>query len=474
MLVETKFEPDPLNERTAIAVAAVRAVETTDRAHAAWTDADRAWASRAAAEVVGEAAEPSAFVGRRALLALERLASRKHRVARLARAWQWRPWVGAVLVVAAFACGALADAIGPSERINILAPPVAALVVWNLVVYALLAARFVIRYGESGAGPVARFVTHLAGGVRSAGRAADPAATAFVEHWSTASAPLYAARASRVLHLSAAALALGVIAGLYVRGLGLEYRATWESTFLEPSSVRTWVAAIYAAGSLATGIAVPDVARVAAIRAPASENAGDWLHLMAATLALVVIAPRLVLALIAGMVERYRRAHLMDDLGDAYFTRLLRGFRSSATAIDVVPYSYSLADGARESLQTLLDRAMGGHARLAIASPVAYGDEDDVRTHGGEMAVALFNAAATPEPEAHGRFVARLGQAGRPVILMVDEASLAARAPTDAARIEGRRALWRDFASQAGRPIVLVNLLEPDLDAVEAAFADLQ
>ena len=79
-----------MNERTAIAVAAVRAVETTDRAHAVWTDADRAWASRAAAEVVGESAEPHAFVGRRALLALERLASRKHRAARLARAWQWR------------------------------------------------------------------------------------------------------------------------------------------------------------------------------------------------------------------------------------------------------------------------------------------------------------------------------------------------------------------------------------------------
>ena len=74
-----------MNERTAIAVAAVRAVETTDRAHAVWTDADRAWASRAAAEVVGESAEPHAFVGRRALLALERLASRKHRIQRAQR-----------------------------------------------------------------------------------------------------------------------------------------------------------------------------------------------------------------------------------------------------------------------------------------------------------------------------------------------------------------------------------------------------
>jgi hypothetical protein len=455
-----------MHERTAIAVAAVRAVETTDRAHAVWTDADRTWASRAAAEVVGEHAEPHAFVGRRALLALERLASRKHRVARLARAWQWRPWVGTVVVAAAFALGALADAIGPTERINILAPPVAALVVWNLVVYALLAARFVVRYGESGAGPVARFVTHLAGGVRSAGRAADPAVTAFVEQWSTASAPLYAARAARVLHLAAAALAVGVIAGLYVRGLGLEYRATWESTFLDPSTVRTWLAAIYAAGSVVTGIAVPDAAHIASIRAPASENAGMWLHLMAATLLVVVIAPRLVLALIAGGIERYRAAHLLEDMDEPYFARLLRGYRSSATAIDVLPYSFTLDDESRSSLQALLDRAMGGHAKLAIASPVRYGEEDDAPMPSGEIVVALFNASATPEPEAHGRFLAHLARGGRPLVVMVDEASLAARDPS---RLESRRGLWRELASD--HPAVFVDLARPDLDTIEAEFA---
>lgn len=455
-----------MHERTAIAVAAVRAVETSDRAHAEWTDADRAWASRAAAEVVGEAAEPRDFIGRRAVLALERLASRKHRVARIANAWQWRPWVGTALVVAAFLLGALADAIGPSERISILYAPVAPLVLWNVVVYVLLASRFVVRYGEPGAGPIARLLARIAGGVRSAGRAADPAAAAFVEHWSGVSGPLYAARAARVLHLAAAALAAGVIAGLYVRGLGLEYRATWESTFLEPSSVRTLVAAFYAAGALVTGLQVPDAAHVASIRAPASENAALWLHLMAATLAVVVIAPRLLLALIAWLTERYRRAHLLDELNDAYYARLLRGFRSGAAAIDVAPYSFTLQPDAQASLQSLLDRAMGGHAKLAIAPSIAYGEEDSARAPEGEIAVALFNAAATPEPEAHGRFLEALGRAGRPLIVMVDEAAIAARAGGDAARIESRRALWREVAAQA----VFVDLSRPDFDAIEGEF----
>src|SRR3954467_14442383 len=101
-----------MDERTAIAVTAVRAVESADRARAQWTDADRAWASRAAAEVVGASASDETFLGRRALLALERLRERKHKVARLAAAWRWRPWVGTAIIIIAFILGAISDALG--------------------------------------------------------------------------------------------------------------------------------------------------------------------------------------------------------------------------------------------------------------------------------------------------------------------------------------------------------------------------
>ena len=137
---------------------------------------------------------------------------------------------------------------------------------------------------------------------------------------------LYAARAARILHVAAAAFALGIIGGLYVRGLVLEYRATWESTFLDAATVRSLVAFFYAPGALVSGMVVPDIARIAAIRAPASENAAPWLHLMAATLAVVVIVPRLMLALGMRLVERYRAAHAGEDFDEPYFARLLRDF----------------------------------------------------------------------------------------------------------------------------------------------------
>ena len=94
-----------------------------------------------------------------------------------------------------------------------------------------------------------------------------------------------------------------------------------------PPTVRSLVAFFYAPGALVSGIVVPDVAHIAAIRAPASENAAPWLHLMAATLAVVVIVPRLVLALGMWLVERYRAARLGEDLDAPYFARLLRDFR---------------------------------------------------------------------------------------------------------------------------------------------------
>ncbi|HTP98749.1 MAG TPA: DUF2868 domain-containing protein [Casimicrobiaceae bacterium] len=461
-----------MDERTAIAVTAVRAVETTDRARTVLTDADRAWASRAAAEVVGASATPASFIGRRALLALERLAERRHRVARLASAWRWRPWVGGAVIAAAFVVGVAANEIGGAKRVNILYSPVAPLVLWNVVVYALLAARFVVRYGEAaGPGPIERTLARLAGGLRSAGRRDDEAVVTFTRAWTATAASTYAVRAARILHFAAAALALGVIAGLYLRGLGLEYRATWESTFLDASTVRSLVAVFYAPGALVTGIAVPGVAHVAAIRAPDSENAATWLHLMAATLAAVVVVPRVLLALVAAGIERYRTARLHDDLDDPYFQRLLRGFKSGAIAVDVVPYSFAVSAQSVASLELLLARALGASVTTKLAAAVAYGDEDTLADlPSGSTVVALFNAAATPEREAHGRFLANLANARRSLVVVVDEAAVNERWGGDPVRRAARRELWREFALNNAHALVFVDLANPDLDTAEAAF----
>jgi hypothetical protein len=466
-----------MDERTALAVTAVRAVETADRSHTLWTDDDRAWASRAAAEVVGESASPATFVGRRALLSLERMQERRIGVARMARGWRWRPWVGGAIVVAAFVLGAAADALSGAQRINILYSPVAPLIAWNVAMYLALFVGLVVRYGEAGTpGPVTRLVVWLSGGSRHEGRIRDDIAGRamgeFVLDWSRRASPLYAARAARVLHVAAAALALGVIAGLYVRGLAFEYRATWESTFLGPETVRAIVAAFYAPGALVTGIPVPDAAQVAAIRSPGSENAARWLHLMAATLAVVVVVPRVLLALGMGLLERHRAAHVLDELDDPYFERLARAFRQGPIAVDAVPYSYAVSAASASALESLLARALGGNVALSLVAPVAYGDEDAplAALRDGSLRVALFNATATPEREAHGRFLATLARGGRALVIVVDESAQNARWHDDARRRDERRDLWRRFAADEGRVPVFVDLARPELATAEAAF----
>jgi hypothetical protein len=474
-----------MDEQAALDVIAVRAVEIRDGARTLWTDSDRAWASRAAAEVVGERADAGTFIARRGRLALERLGERSKALPRAVRALRWRPWVGWMIVTAAFVVGATLDRIGGVQRINLLAPPVFALLLWNLAVYATLAAGFLVRYGDTGPpGPLRGLVMRIAAragrGIRRGRRGNDDvigdSIAALTTDWARLAASLYAARAARILHLAAAALALGVIAGLYVRGLAFEYRATWESTFLDPAKVRALLAAALAPGALLTGIAVPDEAHVAAIRAPAGENAATWLHLMAASVCMVVIIPRLVLATWAALLERYRATRLPLALGESYWRRLLRGFEGGPVRVLAIPYSYALPPAALAGLEAIVERAFGGGAALTVAAPVAYGVDDHATHQAPDSAgpvIALFNLTATPEPGVHGAFVAAERARrwpAQPLLAIVDESAFRTRWPDDERRLGQRRGLWSSLLTGERLAPIFVNLVTPDLALAETAI----
>lgn len=61
----------------------------------------------------------------------------------------------------------------------------------------------------------------------------------FMNLWWRQGNPVIISRVRHLLHLDAACLALGIIISMYFRGLVLDYRATWESTFLLPAQVHT-------------------------------------------------------------------------------------------------------------------------------------------------------------------------------------------------------------------------------------------
>lgn len=466
-----------LDESGALDVTAVRAIETAERPRPLWTDADRSWAGRAAAEVVGEAGAPQAFLVERARLALERMGERVRQLPRTVHALRWRTWVGNAIVITAFLAGVAIDRIGDASRINVLAPPVLALLIWNLAVYALLVVVFVMRFGDPmRSGPLRRTLAGLAREVlRRRNGELGVALAQFANDWARISGPLYAARAARILHLAAAALVSGLLAGLYLRGIALEYRANWESTFLDAESVRWLLAIVLAPGAALTGIDVPAVQQIEAIRAPADENAARWLHLMAASLVAVVIVPRLLLALFAWLLERYRSTHVLLAVDEPYFQRLLRGFRAGPARVDVVPYSYALPSAVIVGLEQLIMGVYGGSAAVTICAPVDYGGEGSL-AEGPDYAgsvIALFSATATPERATHGAFLAaiaaRIGSAGT-LVGLVDESVLRNRWGSEPARLAERRRLWRELCADQHVPCAFAVLAAPEIAEAETAL----
>jgi hypothetical protein len=474
-----------MNEAAAREVLLVRAVETADDSRTAWTDADRAWASRAAGEVTGTDAAPATYLARRASLAVERLRERYPSIGRMLRTLTWRPWVAPALALLAFGLGLATDYLGPSKRVNLLAFPIVALLAWNLAVYAAIVVRgvwgLVAPRGRM-LGPLARAVARLGHGVPRGTVVADASVAAalgaFAAEWARAAATLTAARVARSLHFAALAFALGAIAGLYVRGLVLEYRAGWESTFLGAGTVHGLLAFVLGPASALTRIPIADAPQLELLRfgAGVGENAAPWIHLYATTVALVVLVPRLLLGLGTWLVERRLAARFPVVLEEPYFQRLTRPLGREPARVRIVPYSHELAPPAVLGLQAIAARLFGSNVELSVAPGVAWGDEDelpgDLLPSGPLALVAVvFGLAATPEPENHGAFLravaARTGS-GTPVIAVVDESAFRRRFAHEPARLEERREAWRELLAGHGLPPVFVDLDAPHLAAAEA------
>ena len=330
-----------MDERTALDVTAVRAVETADGGAPLWTDADRAWASRAAAEVVGEARAPATFVARRATLALERLGARNAAAARRRRA-------------ALAAVGRRGDRRRRVRARRRRRSHRRRATDQRARSAGVRAARVEPRRVCGTRRRVRRALRRTASGRSARGRARSAAAFARSGARSRGRRNRCRTAASR---RSPHCLRLGAPRGPALRGA----RRAHPASRRRGAGARRHRGAVRArprvrvprdmgehvprrergavdgrgrarAGRVADRAPVPDVAQVAAIRAPASENAALWLHLMAATLAVVVV-PRLVARPVAGLVERHRATHLPVPLAEPYFQRLLRGFRGGPARV---------------------------------------------------------------------------------------------------------------------------------------------
>jgi hypothetical protein len=289
-----------------------------------------------------------------------------------------------------------------------------------------------------------------------------------------------------VLHLGAAALALGVLAGLYLRGLVLDYRVGWQSTFLDAAAVHGWLSVLLAPALALSGQTLPDVAALQALRlpragAPGGDAAAPWIHLYAMTLVLWVVLPRLLLALWAGLRARRLQAALPLPLGEPYFQRLLRQQRGGFATVQLWPHAAVPDAAAQAALQRLLGRVCGEGVSVRWAPLVPYGGEDAPaelgrRAAGDGWRIALFELGATPEPESQGRLLRALGAgAALPVLALVDESAFVQRFGATSPRRAERRRAWQTLAADFGSTAVFVELRSADgADAEQALELALQ
>lgn len=476
-----------LGEADARRLALLHALETaTPAEQALWSAADRDAASRAARETTPAGAGPEVYLAERARHAAHRLQQRRPEVAKLLR--ETRPLSGPLGLVAAAALviGLLLETLGPQQRINLLAPPLWGVLAWNLIVMAALALRL---FGASGVpGPLRRAL--LAWREGPAADATGGALARFAAQWARASAPLHAQRLAIALHVGAACIAIGLVLGLYLRGVAWDYRAGWESTWLDAATVQRLLGLALAPAGTLTGIALPDAAGMAALRlapgAPAAASAAPWLHLLAGTLALFVIAPRLLLAAAATLRLAWRRGHWPLDLADPHWARLLRQWQRRDESIAVLPHGEPPGAAAALGLREVFAAAYGDKVQVQVAAATPYGAEEQAATLAlppGATVLAMWaDLAATPEAEAQGRFLAalqaRAKAAGQSTLLLLDETAWQRRFAGLPQRLAERRAAWRALAEAQGVPMLAAAFESPaaaevaaELDRVLAAGA---
>lgn len=486
-----------MNPRELRTVLLIHSIEETDRGGEVIPLADRADASRWVMRESGKLeAQPSAalspqsqaFLIKRSDRLLDRLRLRSPAVMQVLALAGGLTWLGRFVLVAAVAVGVSLSALDGSRRINILAFPLIGLIAWNLFVYVALMVTWLRTRGRAPAGFwFAHFYERwIAGRIESLMRHSTrynvPLTTGlrrFAAEWGALSQPMLFLRAKRLMHFAAALVAIGLIVGLYIRGVALRYEAGWESTFLGPQSAYALIAMLYEPASLLSGISLGTSGDISELRWTATSGGGEaatWIHLIAITAVLYIVLPRLVAAFAAtfGLWRLSRRVPLPASLL-GYARALLIGVGSGTVGetASVVPYAYEPKAPSIAGLESLLGATLGANLKIQMGDPVKYGDEESVAKRlaavNATWHVILMTLASTPEVENHGAFLKGWrdwlvkNATSAPLLIVIDEGPYAARMRGEVAleqRLQERRKLWRDFVAGYGLRAVFADLIQ--------------
>ncbi|HWP65650.1 MAG TPA: DUF2868 domain-containing protein [Candidatus Limnocylindria bacterium] len=351
-----------MTEAEVRAVALVRAVDESPHARALLP----ATMLVEAQLVAGDPADAEAWFVHRARYLLDGVLAP---VRPLAERFELRVRAFLWIVPLAAAVGLLANSFGPTAKIHAVYNPIVLLLAWNVLVYLGLGFLRLRRRPAPGAGGaplgmLGRFTLGpIAQRLLSARVQAGPwreHATAemvslgprFVRSWLAMMRPALKPALRCLCHLGAIGMAAGAVAGMYVRGLFFEYDVVWRSTFVtDPHTIERLCDLLLLPGALVLGRPGPGAADVAALLSRAGSPAAPWIHLYAATIAVVVGLPRLGLALANAAAYRRALGCICLDPQDRYVREMV----ALAARLDAREVRQSIEHDVRAACQRFAD-----------------------------------------------------------------------------------------------------------------------
>jgi hypothetical protein len=465
-----------MDEPTARRLVLAYAIETADTQGKLLTEQERAQIdreARQAAGVGGEGAEPIApehFLDVRARRVLSAIGGRHPALFALQEPRSWQRWLLWLAPAAAVVLGVLTDVIANPHRVDLVSLPLLGLVAWNLAIYLVLIGGRLFA-GNAAHRPLLAGLGRWTDGERAmrrgSGNLRANVTALFHLRWYAVTEALHVQRIKRVLHLSAAGWAVGVALSLLARGLVVEYRVGWESTFLDAQQVHAILSALRLPALLLFPFQPFSVQEVAALQFSQGGGAvagARWVYMYVALLLVLVVVPRLVLAAMARWHERGLARNLALDLSEPYFRRVLSLLSSDRVELCVI--AHRSAD--REALLRVLAQESDAGRTLMRSA------QDDV-LRWVDLSGAKVPAAAPPAPAAETgwfqRLIAAFQDGGQRSPVVTDPALAAARNESDLAiHVVGTvddLAAARPLLHWLGKPVLVIVYPPASSDAAE-------
>lgn len=423
------------------------------------------------------------LVARRADLLLQLSGQREARLLAIRKpAQRWSVWLWA-LPLLALALGFASEKISEPHRLSLIALPLLAILGWNVLMYVVLLVRSMMAITSSkrphNTEDASGLNTTASVGLwwsRSSAKFKDPALSAiyqaFLQDWSPYLQRKQSRQLQALLHVCAAMLALGVIGALWVTGMFTEYRVGWESTWLNAGQMQSLVNFLTWPAQKILGMPPWSEAQMQLLQTwPAGNQQGgqQWILAYSLLLGLVVVVPRMLLALFNGLLILRLQRSLHLPLANPYFQKLMRDFSSDTTTVLVHPFSMAMNAQRQQVLQSYLQEHFGSAAHLQFAPNLEYGEtsghsgyfRNTLQDNPPSLQVLLFNLAATPEEETQGTVMAQFEATTQgPTGVWVYCAEFAERLGTSAAaqqRLQERKQLWQQCAQGHGMHVAFID-----------------